>query len=483
MKRTKNNMLYAITLGVLLLGCSKDFENINSNPNAPQSVDPQILLTNVMYTAADRNTYEQGFRLASYLSQFSASVEFERIDRYEMGSNGDYWNTIYRLLSDIRSMQELPNSNDAYNAVGEIMSAFLYSQLTDLWNDVPYLTDNQALEGNYTPVYDTQESIYMDSENGIIARLKKASQVLESTNATIAGDIMYEGDLQKWIRFSNSLQFRYLMRVSKRLQDHSELQALLDNDKLMKSNADNAVVSYLNAAPNQWPLSQVGLGLYQEHRMTATVDSILKSWDDPRIFVLYKPTQKSVNAGAPTFHGLANGQSRETISAQGVDLNDISLYGSIFRDAPDAVNAQFMQISELYFAIAEAAQKKYISGDPASAYKKGILASFAYYGVDIPSDYFEREEIRLDGTPEDLNKILTQKWLSLITIGHEAWFNVRRTGIPSLRPGPDNLNDDQYPVRYLYPESEQATNKENYQEASDRIGGDHINSKGWWEKD
>jgi hypothetical protein len=86
-------------------------------------------------------------------------------------------------------------------------------------------------------------------------------------------------------------------------------------------------------------------------------------------------------------------------------------------------------------------------------------------------------------TPEDaLNKILSQKWLSLITNGHEAWFEIRRTGIPKITPGSDNLNDDKYPARYLYPESEQAVNKTNYTEAASRMGGDNINSKVWWEK-
>jgi len=217
--------------------------------------------------------------------------------------------------------------------------------------------------------------------------------------------------------------------------------------------------------------------------MTATIDSILKAWDDPRISVLYKPTQKSMNAGRPTFQGLVNGQSRETISSQGIDLNDISLYGSIFRDLPDAINAQFMQVSELYFALAEAAHKNYIVGDARSYYESGIRSSFIYYEVELPADYLERPEIRLEGNSADLTKILTQKWLSLISIGHEAWFNTRRTGIPDLPPGPDNLNESRYPVRYLYPESEQATNKQNYQNASDRIGGDNINSKGWWDKD
>ncbi len=59
--------------------------------------------------------------------------------------------------------------------------------------------------------------------------------------------------------------------------------------------------------------------------------------------------------------------------------------------------------------------------------------------------------------------------------------NIRRTCIPTLAPGPDNFNYDQYPSRYLYPESEQVVNKENYEPAVSCIGGDNINIKSWWE--
>ena len=69
------------------LSCTEDFEEINTNPNSPEAIGPQFLLSNVISVAADENTYDQGFRLANYLAQFAASVEFERIDRYEMGSN------------------------------------------------------------------------------------------------------------------------------------------------------------------------------------------------------------------------------------------------------------------------------------------------------------------------------------------------------------------------------------------------------------
>ncbi len=484
-KIRRMNKLYilGLTSFVLFLGsCTDEFDELNENPNSPEAVDPQFLLANVISVEADQNAFYQGFRLANYIQQFAASVEFERIDRYEMGTNSEYWNTIFQLLSDIKSMRELQGSNEAYNAVGDVMQSFLFSQLTDMWGDVPYTEAVNALDGQFTPAYDTQESIYTDPDTGILAVLERAAATLENSNATINGDVLFNGNLNKWMRFANSLRLRYLMRISKRLTDYSEIQALALSGKLMQSNEDNAVLPYLTSAPNQYPMTLSSLGLYQEHRMTTTVDSVLTLWNDPRANVLYKPTQVSVNSGAPEFKGLMNGQDRETIAEKGIDLNDVSLFGAIFRDVPDGVDAQFMQYSEVQFALAEAAERGYITGDVQSYYETGVRASFAYYGVEVPAGYLVQEAIALNGT-DNLNKILTQKWFSLISNGHEAWFNVRRTGIPSLKPGPDNLNDNKYPVRYLYPESEQATNSVNYKVAAERIGGDNINSKGWWEKE
>jgi len=482
MKNIKNIGIAVLTL--FMVSCTDNFEEINENPNLPENVSPQFLLSNVISVAADRNTYEQGFRLANYLAQFSASVEFERIDRYEMGSNSGYWNTIFRLLSDIRSMNEIEGTNEAYQAVGDIMQCYLFSQLTDMYGDVPYTDAINALDGNFSPTYDTQESIYMDNETGIFAVLATSVETLKSTNFSIQGDMMFNNDLDRWIRFANSLRIRYYLRVSNKITDFTELQSIVTNEELMQSNTDNAVVPYLSSAPNQWPMSLAGLGLYQEHRMTQTVDSVLSLWNDPRVEILYKPTEESVQNGNPEYNGLLNGQSRETIAENGINLSNISLFGAVFRDVPDGVDGQFMQYAELQFALAEAALKGFITGNAVAYYEEGIQASFDYWGATLPADYFSRPAIALTGNTEaDLEKIMTQKWLSLINNGHEAWFNVRRTGIPNLQAGPDNLNGGRYPVRYLYPESEQATNAENFQEAANRIGGNTVNSKGWWESD
>ena len=479
-------IIYTLSaISLLAWSCTKDFDKINENPNAPENISPQFLLSNVIWEVADRNTYDQGFILASYLVQQSASIEFERIDRYEMGSNSEYWDALYRLLADIQSMKEVDGTNEAYSAVGDVMSCFIYSQLTDMWNDVPYTEAVKAKEGNFTPKYDSQEEIYTHPQTGLLAVLKNAADVLSNTNSSISGDPMFNNNLDQWVRFANSLRVRYLMRMSNHFAQYpdlqNELQTIIDGGMIMLGNPDNAVVPYLASAPNQFPLFNASQGGYQEHRMTQTADSILKLWNDPRVAVLYKPTQASLIAGNPEYKGLQNGQSRETIASQNIDLNDISLYGVIFRDQPDGVDAQIMQYAELQFALAEAAEKGYINGSAQSYYEAGIQASFDYYNVEVPADYFMRPSVTLDGT-ENLNRILTQKWLALFNCGHEAWFSVRRTGMPYLKPGPDNFNNDVYPVRYFYPENEQATNSQNYQDAVQRIGGDNINSKGWWEK-
>jgi hypothetical protein len=478
---TLYNTIILVALCFWTSSCTEGFDEINTNPNSPESIGPQFLLSNVISVAANENTYTQGFRLSNYLAQFASSVEFERIDRYEMGSNAQYWNGTFRLLNDIESIQNNPATNEAYNAVSDIMKAYLFSQLTDMWGDIPYSEALGAKNGSFTPKYDTQEKVYTDPQNGILAILKRSSETLKNTSASIQGDMMFNNNLDKWRRFANSLRLRYMLRISKKLTNYSELQALVTENYFMRNNQDNAVVPYLASAPNQWPMSQSALGLYQEHRMTQTVDSVLKAWNDPRQAILYKPTQQSVTAGTPQFKGLQNGLNRETINELGIKLNDISLFGSIFRDVPNGVDGQFMQYSELQFALAEAANRGYISGDTNSYYEAGIKASFDYFKAPLPAGYLAQSTVKLT-TEDALNKILTQKWLALINNGHEAWFEIRRTGIPKLKPGPDNLNDDKYPVRYLYPESEQAVNKVNYSEAASRMGGDNINSKVWWEK-
>jgi hypothetical protein len=64
-----------------------------------------------------------------------------------------------------------------------------------------------------------------------------------------------------------------------------------------------------------------------------------------------------------------------------------------------------------------------------------------------------------------------QKWIALFGNSLEAWANWRRTGIPTLVAGPNNVTSGQIPRRMLYPTDEQSLNNANLQAAISRQGG------------
>ena len=77
---------------------------------------------------------------------------------------------------------------------------------------------------------------------------------------------------------------------------------------------------------------------------------------------------------------------------------------------------------------------------------------------------------------------MLQKYLSLFLNDYQQWFEYRRTGLPVLPTTNAMLNNKMVPVRFRYPSSIQISNKDNYQKAVERMGGDDINTKVWWEK-
>ena len=463
----------------LYSGCREEFEEVNLNPNAPEQVSPQFLLPNVLYQAAKNNS-EEGWKAGNLLAQQTSNLEFLPIDRYDLGSNTRLWENTYRLLNDLESMREGAQGNTAYEGVAMVMKANLAALLTDLYGDVPY---SEAVQGRtnklFTPAYDKQEAIYT-GKGGILELLRNAEQILEKSRDPLNGDIMYNGDLDKWVRFANSLRVRYLMRISKKINVAPELQNILTKNKLISGNSASAVVPFLASAPNQWFIFNEREGRYSDVRMSKTIDSVFQALNDPRLAVYFKPTEASKNSATKQYAGLPNGLS--LANQNGFNLNNISTVGALFRDIPDGVNAHLMQYSELQFLLAEAALKGYISGSAASFYQAGIQASFDYYRTPIPAGYLERANVKLSGT-DDLRKIMTQKWLSHFMNGYEAWLDIRRTGFPQLKVAQDNLNNNVYPVRFRYPESEQAANSEKYQAALTQAGPDTYNRKGWWESD
>jgi hypothetical protein len=483
----KKIVLIIACIALTVSGCTSEFKDMNVNPNAPVDVTPGLLLPNIIRTPIN-NMMDNAWSYGNIVIQHTAKRQFVNEDRYLWGDVSGPWNSGYSTLRDVRNMinaaEAVGQSN--YVGIGLIMRSYIFSQLTDLYGDIPYTQAVKASEGIVLPSYDTQESIY----TAMLADLKKANTLLGSTNETIDGDILYSGNITKWKKFANSLSLRLLMRISAKKNVQSQFSEIINNPSqfpIFENNSDNAAITYLAAFPNQFPQATNRVGSFKEFTLSKTLADSLNAYQDPRIIVFGRPTEESASTATPLYAGLPNGLSDVDALNYGNNGRAISYVGTLWFE--ECITARGIKIAkgvmmtypELQFILAEASQKGLISGTALTYYENGVKASFDYFDTKMPDTYLTQSAVSLSsGNP--LVKIATQKWISLFYHSMEAWADWRRSGLPELKPGQSNLNGDRIPSRFLYPLSEQALNATNLSAAISRQGADDINTKIWWDK-
>ncbi len=510
----KKNIIRATLFFAAMLSafaCDNNFEEINNNTNVPTAVTPDLLLAGVIRNTLN-NQVGEAWGIGNIVVQHTAKIQFVNEDRYLWGELNGIWNTVYGNMRNVQNIIDFAQAAEPvqnnYLGVALILKSWMYSLATDAYGDIPYSEATKGKSsGVYLAKYDTQESIY----DGILADLKQANEILGTSSEAIGGDLLYNGgsaSIIKWRKLANSLRLRYLLRISNKRNVAADMEAILGNptqNPIFENNADNAALVYQAAAPNQWPLYTTRVGSFDEFRLSKTLGDVLTSYNDPRLAVFARPTQNSVLAGTPVIEGIPNGlEDTQALSYNGGPQN-VSRVGYTFAclvcndagQAPPVANASrglLMTYSELQFILAEAREKNLIStGSAETYYTNGIQANLDYYSsiipsdygidLDLPSDYFTQTGVVYAGTTnEKLEKIATQKWIALFFNGLEAWYDWRRSGLPTLTPGASNLNNNLIPVRFIYPLSEQSLNGSNRSDAVARQGADDLNTNVWWDK-
>ncbi|MDP5169099.1 MAG: SusD/RagB family nutrient-binding outer membrane lipoprotein [Bacteroidia bacterium] len=472
---------------LMVIGCTNEFEEINTNGNAPTEVPVSLLLPGVMRNMANQ-VVGTSWGIGNIVMQHTAKIQFVNEDRYQWDEVNGIWNTVYTNMRDVKNIYDLaePRGQRNYMGLSLVMKSWMFSLVTDCYGDAPYSEATLGKSDVFFPVYDEQEAIY----DGILADLETANELLGSSPESLDGDIIFGGDVMKWKKLTNSLHIRYLMRLSKRRDVSADLRKILDAPAtypIFEGNEDNAALTYLEASPNQFPLHTARVGSFDEFRLSKTLGDTLMALSDPRLFIFARPTAASVAAGTPEYVGVPNGLDDVEALAYNGGAQNVSRIGSYFYEdaiTPEGISIAkgfIMDYAELQFILAEAAQKGLISGDAKTFYENGIEASFAFYGLEVPAGYLQLPEVAFASSTA-LEQIGFQKWIALFFHGVESWIDWRRTGIPTITPGKANLNDDRVPVRFIYPIIEQALNSENRNAAVSRQGTDNINTKLWFEK-
>lgn len=473
-----------------MASCTKDFEEVNTNPNTLPVTRPELLLESSIYAVRNANQTRE-HRLMHEMMQVHVTVSnSDEIHRYIIRpSESDYmWNNWYTQLTNFKDAYEgakkltalaASNGNYSYMGMARVMEVWTTSLITDTYGDVPFTEANRGRTDNiYQPKFDKQKAIY----DSLFVRLEEANTLFargDTISTTLkARDPLFGGDIAKWRRFGNSLYLRLLLRASDRAESGAaaRMQQIITtaaaNYPIMTSNADAAVIRFTTTTPFVSAFNTYrDFDFNGENGLTEFFINTLIGWADPRLTKWATTVATSTYAGIPS--GYAPGTQQDRQSAYLAALKNEPLTGNI------------MNYAELQFILAEAAAKGYITtGTAKSYYENGVNNAITFWGLTVPTGHLAKPGIVWSDTEtlaQKMEKIITQKYFTYFFTDFQSWFEHRRTGYPNLPKGPGLQNNGVMPTRYVYPVSVQSLNRTNYNAAVAGMGGDNMLIKVWWD--
>jgi hypothetical protein len=477
--------------------CTKDFEKINTDPNNPTNVPAINIFSHAIVNAVD-GWLGGGWINHTYMACWSqqwCKVQYIDEDRYDFrieSVNGFFQNPYTSHLMDLKVIIEKtavggPEENAPLNAAARIMKVWVFHQLVDLFGDVPY---SEALKGNEAgssvfPVYDTQESIYMD----MLSELEECNTILSTPQLNFGGgDLFYGGDPDAWQRFGNSLRLRLLNRCHGAYTGaDADIQMILGNSAqypIMEQTSDMCALYFPGVLPYRNGTYNT-LYTRTDQAISQTMVNWLLERNDPRLPIYAQPitstTLEGVDVPSPTYVGQQNGAASQPI------LAERSMLGTAVAYDP-AAPLYLLTYDEVEFIKAEYYLRAGQDANAQAAYEAAITASMDRWGADI-GNYLSDPMVAWDGGVDKQKLIMEQKWASIFGQGVEAYAEVRRTGYPS-RIFEYELEKTKYnglglPVRLTYAQTEESYNGTNLATAKSSQGVQVANdgmfgTRLWW---
>jgi Starch-binding associating with outer membrane len=466
---------------MLVTACVDSLDDYNIDQKRPSAVPAETFLTASIKQLSDLittpNVNTNNFRL--YVQHWATTTYLQE-PRYDLTSRiipQNIWQTLYKdVIADLRESKRLIEEDELLAAEDktprlaqlEIVEVYAWSVLVTTFGDLPY---SEAMDyENPVPAYDDDEVIYTD----ILERLDNALASLASGGAGFDNaDVLYDGDLDQWIKFGNSLKLKLGLLLAD--ADNGRAKQIVEEaaGNVFTSNADNARFPYLASPPNNNPLSanlNPAFSSRQDYVVAKTVIDKLNALNDPRrpfYFTTVNGEYKGGNYGFANAFGDFSHTSDKTIAAD--------------------FEALLLDYSEVEFLLAEAVERGFtVSGTAEEHYNKAVEASIVYWGGSVAdaTTYLNQASVKYTSAPGTYKeKIGTQKWIALYNRGIDAWTEWRKFDYPVLLP-PSGGNVPvglAIPTRIIYPINEQTLNGINRQAASDAMGGDVATTKLFWD--
>lgn len=509
MKAVKSIYITMLATAGLFLSSCQDLTDINKNPNSPETVSSNYLLT---YTLT--NTGKTFFSLGRDGAKIGAAMQYWQAGTNENAAviNQYAWTQesyagYYEILRNNQLIYEngVRDNNRMFQAIGLTMRSLIFGLVTDLYGDVPYSEALKASTGSFFPKYDSQADIY----KGIMTDLKEAVALLSSLEAKDAvsatSDVLYKGDGAKWKKFANSLRLRYALRLSDKKAEMNALGINIEAEfkeasaGAFTATTDDASIAWLGTnndnsqpggplnSPNPNFLIKPGkpfvdkLLALKDPRLQRWVLPVQRKWDanttatktvsytnmyGETYSVVYVPAVSSsadtslyvgLPVGLPITQAIAYNKANDPATYPNERNPYISFLHDRYRKNTDAnVTMDFMTYHEVEFILAEAALAGTFGvSDPETHYKNAIRASMTKAGVFSAAsfnfdNYYAQPTVAYASATNKQERIIEQKWLAS-WFSVQSWFDWRRTGLPALKTGPVAQYGAALPIRYMYP--------------------------------
>lgn len=520
-----------LTGGTLLAGiilfssCTDQFDKWNINPNEVTSEQMQQdnLNTGAYFTQMEKGVFIVGKDLggeyqvtqmltgdifAGYIANINTysytTYHHDHYALYKDWYNAPFNDAYTYIMQPWKSIVDVTDEDSPARAMATIVKVLGMNRITDMYGPIPY-----SRFGTSTQVpYDSQKDVYYRFFEELDGAIKALTAYSDKNTARYMEqyDYIYSGNVNKWIKFANTLRLRLAIRISfvDKPKAETEATAAINHSYgLMTSADDSAILHQTTSFTFTNPIWEVSES-FQDMRMGATMDCYLNGYKDPRIPRYFRPATKDGN-----YHGVRNGMtgiSKDAYVAAASGLN-----------FETNSNIQWMDAAEACFLLAEAKLRLGLGTETVrSYYEQGIRTSFssksasgadAYIAnaVNLPlstytdpntnrgtnvSSYLSQRTVAWEESASDevkLERIMIQKWIALYPDGQEAWSEMRRTGYPGFV----RINSYNYTTevannalisRLKFPTTEYSNNSENTQKAVSLLGGgDTAGTRLWWD--
>lgn len=518
MKKTLFIAFTASLAGILLLGCTDRFKDLNTNPN--QVTAKQMEVKNYRTGTKVTNLQNLVIPVEEHIYQFNESLSGGPFAGY-IGSTVNTWLYRFETFNESADWRKWPFANvmtemyAPYRAIiketdDELSIAFanlfrvaIMHRVTDSYGPVPY-SDAVSNEGVFVK-YDSQESVYaqmFEELDAAIAVFKDNENLPADGWANY--DKVYYGNMRQWHLFANSLKLRMAMRISyvkPELSQRKAAEAIAAG--VIMSNSDNAM---MHATENRTALIYND---WQDHRVAADIICYMNGYNDPRREKMFTTNINGDYAGIRV--------GSDVMSKE----DAVDAYSNMIVSASspylwfNAAEATFLRAEyELRWGSAETAKELYNEAIALSFEEKGASGVTDYIAdaTSTPSAYTDplgiwsvtvrpgNATIAWDDNTTDvevnLEKIITQKWIAIFPLGVEGWSEYRRTGYPKLFDAAQDLSGGavdlhRHARRLRYPAEEYSQNRDNLQDAINILNaeatgdesraGDNYATRLWWD--